>query len=718
MFNIAVLAIASAGGCLSVAVKAYHDAKERRDMPWTHHAKKLARKNKRKETIKERETLKRFQEGKLAAFLSNAREQQQRELSSLTGTNSNKVSEEEREINRNIAISFISLGLATAGTLFYPPLVFLSLPGMIYQTIPVWEKAFRVFQEKHKFGFHALESIVLPAFFLSGYFFVASLAYTLYYLNEKLLLKTKESSKRSLSNIFGEQPRFVWAFVDGVEVQIPFDSLKIDDLVVVNAGETIPVDGTIIDGIASIDQRILTGEAQPTEKERGEQVFASTVVLSGRIYIQVKKAGKDTVAAQIGDILRNTTDFKSTTELKGQEISDNAALPTLLLGIVSLFILGPAGALAIISASVGDIMMLVAPISVLNFLQITSQERILVKDGRALELLSEVDTIVFDKTGTLTEEQPYVGAIYTCQGINETELLTYAAAAEEKQTHPIARAIQQEASNRELSLPEIDSATYEIGYGLQVGINQKVVLVGSKRFMEMSEVTIPSEINTIQEQCNEYGYSLVYVALDRQLAGAIELHATIRPEAKHIISGLRQRGLTMYIISGDHEKPTKKLAQELGIQHYFAETLPENKAHLVEELQNEGKVVCFVGDGINDSIALKKANVSISLRGASTIATDTASIILMDENLTQLVRLFDLAQELDSNMQGNLVLSIVPGVLTIGGAFFLHFGILSAIWLYNIGLVAGVANAMQPMINYQRKSQNRLDVSSKAQNLD
>ena len=204
-------------------------------------------------------------------------------------------------------------------------------------------------------------------------------------------------------------------------------------------------------------------------------------------------------------------------------------------------------------------------------------------------------------------------------------------------------------------------------------------------------------------------YSLVYVALDGQLAGAIELHATIRPEAKGIISELRQRGFGIYIISGDHEKPTKKLAQELGIEHYFAETLPENKANLIEQLQkapkghDKGKAVCFVGDGINDSIALKTANVSISLRGASTIATDTAQIVLMDGSLKPLLQLFEIATELENNMKGNLLATIVPSVITIGGAFFLHFGVLSAIWLYNVGLLAGVVNAMWPLIKYQRK---------------
>ena len=296
--------------------------------------------------------------------------------------------------------------------------------------------------------------------------------------------------------------------------------------------------------------------------------------------------------------------------------------------------------------------------------------------------------------------------------------MTFAAAAEYKQTHPIARAIQQEALNRELTLPNIEEAAYEIGYGLKVIIDlstlrqaqgttsaghcNQEVLVGSKRFMEISEITIPPAIYAAQQECNEQGNSLIYVALDGQLAGAIELHATIRPEAKQIISQLHQQGFGVYIISGDQEKLTKTLAEELGIDHYFAESLPENKATLIEQLQAEGKAICFVGDGINDSIALKTANVSISLRGASTIATDTAQIIFMDGSLKSLGQLFAIASELDSNMKGNLWATIIPSVVTIGGAFFLHFGVLSAIWLYNVGLLAGVANAMRPMLTYNK----------------
>ena len=721
MFPFVALAIAGAGGALGVAVKKYREVKDKHDMPWSHGAKQLAKKNQRVEstslawTDKGKETVKKLQEGKLAVpsfvrtgFFSDARLEQQLELSSLADTSPNEISEVEQEVNRYLAISSISLALASAGTLFYPPLTFLSAVGIAYGSLPILRDAYNSLVQEKKFGIAGLASIAAITLLVGGYYFAASLGYTLYFLSEKLLIRTQDHSKKGMISIFFEQPRFVWVRKDGIELELPFEELKVDDIVVVNAGELIPIDGTITTGYASIDQRMLTGESQPAEKGVGDAVFASTIMLSGKIQIQVEKAGQDTVAAQIGHILNNTLDFKSSVELKGQEIADKSALPTVALALLALPVAGKVAALTILNACAGETIRLVAPIGLLNFLQMASDQGILIKDGRALELLNDVDTVVFDKTGTLTEEQPHVGAIHTCHGINENELLTLAAAAEYKQTHPIARAIQQEALQRELDLPKIEDATYEIGYGLNVVIEQKVVLVGSKRFMLMSEVAIPPEIDAIQQQCNEHGYSLVYVALDGQLAGAIELHATIRPEAKGIISELRQRGLEIYIISGDHEKPTKKLAQELDIEHYFAETLPENKAKLIEQLQNSGKAVCFVGDGINDSIALKTANVSVSLRGASTIATDTAQVILMDGNLKSLMNLFDIATDMQQNMKGNLAATIIPSVVTIGGAFFLHFGVLSAIWLYNVGLLAGVANAMRPMITYKRDTQNKV----------
>ena len=529
---------------------------------------------------------------KIAPFFVDSREQPLSEFSSVVGRK-NEISEAEKEINRGLKTLSVSLAFATAGTLFYPPLALLSLPGLLQRVIPLIRRGYREFRENHRFTMSTLDAIAVPAILFTGNYLVASLAITLIYLAERLKIKTQERSEKSLTNIFDLRSNFVWVLRDESEIEIPIDQLEIGDTIVINAGQTVPVDGIITDGYALIDQRTLTGEAPPVEKERDAQVFASTLVIEGRICVYVEKAGTDTVAAQIAEILNNTTDFKSGVQSKGEIIGDQAASGLLSLGILALPVVGAAGALAVLNAPVINTLRMAAPLSVLNFLQIAAKQGILIKDGRALELLGTVDTIVFDKTGTLTQEVPHVGALHLCRDLNENELLRYAAAAEQNQEHPIARAILQEASHRQLTLPQVAHAKYEVGYGLKVTIDERLILVGSKRFMEMANIAIPTDIALEQERCNRQGYSLVYIAIDplprlpypreglgvrAELVGAIELHPTIRPEARQIIQQLRERNLDIFIISGDHEEPTRQLANQLGIEHYFAETLPENKA--------------------------------------------------------------------------------------------------------------------------------------------
>jgi Cu2+-exporting ATPase len=613
----------------------------------------------------------------------------------------------EKEINRYLVVSNTSLVLTTLGGLVYPPLTIVSIPLLIYGSGYILKKAYDTVIKEHRIGVVIVESIAIVGFMVTGHFFATALWYTLYFYSRKLLRKTEDHSRKNLINIFGKQPRTVWVISNGVELEIPFSQLKTQDIIVINAGETIPIDGLIHSGIASIDQHVLTGELQPMAKGVGNSVFAGTVVLEGQIHIQVEKTGQETVAAQIGNILEKTADFKATMQSYGERIIDKGALPTLAVSAIALPILGTQSALAILNSCFGYQMRITAPLSMLNFLTIASKNSILIKDGRSLELLNQVDTVVFDKTGTLTEEQPHVGKIHCC-GIEENELLTYAAAAEYKQTHPIALAILAEAKQRRLNVAPVTQAKYEVGYGIKVNVDAKLIRVGSVRFMEMEGISIPPEMNILQEETHEQGHSLVFIALNDQLAGAIELYPTIRPEAKQIIAQLKQRGLSLYIISGDHEQPTRKLAQKLGIDNYFAETLPEDKANLIAQLQQKGKVVCFVGDGINDSIALKKSQVSISLRGASTVATDTAAIILMDNHLNQLDHLFEIAEEFNANMKNNLNLSIIPGFLCWGGVFFLHFGIVSTVLLYDASLLVGVWNAMSPSLKNGKSTSKNL----------
>jgi len=615
-------------------------------------------------------------------------------------------SEQEQQTNRLIALSGVTMGLATIGSYLFPPLLIPTIALGVYLMLPMYKMTFKSLIQERKIKLDLLGSLYLTGFWLAGYYIFAGFAYLLYFVGVKVVYQMEGRSRENLTNLFGQQPRFVWQRVEGVEVQTPLSALQVGDVVVVNAGEPLPVDGVIIEGLGSVDQHLLTGESQPVEKETGDTVFASTLLLSGRLFIQVEKTGQNTLTAQIGEVLKQTASYQTETELKGQELADKTVLPNLAASLLALPVVGLRGAVAVLGAGFGMNMRLVSLLGTMNYLTIASRHNILVKDGRALERLKEVDTIVFDKTGTLTLEQPHVAQLHVVQtGLSEDELLTYAATAEYRQPHPIAQAILAEAKKRKIPAMEIEEASYEVGYGIQVWIKGKRIRVGSSRFITQEGVTIPPEIETLQATCQAQGFALVLVAIDEQVVGALELHATIRPEAKRVIQALRKRHLSLAIISGDQEEPTQKLASELGIESYFANTLPENKALLIKQLQEKGRVVCFIGDGINDAIALKQADVSISLRGATTIATDTAQVVLMDQSLNRLDYLLELAHQFDHTLRTGFLTTIVPGVICIGGVFVAGFGMIAAEILFQVGFFSGLGVAMRPLLSKSDENQ-------------
>lgn len=626
----------------------------------------------------------------------------------------------EQMVNFAVTLSSVSLGFALLGSFVYAPLGFLSVPYILIIVAEMWKDAYKLLK-KGVVGVSFITGLTMLSCVLLGYFIPGSLTAFLFALSRKLLLSVKANSQKDVIDVFQQQPKTVWLLTDGVEVETPFEQLQAGDNVVVHTGEMIPVDGTIVEGIASVDQRLLTGEAQPIEKEQGDSVFASTVVLSGEIRIAVEKAGVDTTVAQIGAILNQTINYKTDVQLRAETLADRTVLPILAASFLTWPLLGPSSAIAVLNSHIGYRMSLIAPLSILSFFKILSHKGILVKDGLALDRLPLVDTVVFDKTGTLTLDQPHVCAIHGCSTYTEAQILSYAATAEGKQRHPIALAIVEEAKARAVSLLPLDKAHYEVGYGVKVVVQAtleqaaaaqpmhverqlQVVRVGSNRFMSKEGIAIPPAIEAIQAHCHEQGHSLVMVAIDDALAGAIELQPTIRPEAREIVQRLRKQGIqSTYILSGDHEIPTRRLAAELGIDHYFAETLPQNKAELIEQLQAEGKNICYVGDGINDSIALAKANVSISLCGASTIAQDTAQIILMHGGLLELGVLFDIAKEYEGNMWRNFWSVVGPCVLCIGGVYFIQFGLLTTIVIKQMGLFTGLASALSPLHTHRHE---------------
>ncbi len=613
---------------------------------------------------------------------------------------------DDAEMNRYLALSVLVVGLATVANLLFPPLLILTTASTLVLLLPLYKSAYHSIRHEKRVKTDLIAALYMSCLLLNGYFVFGAIVSALFFVGMKVAFQVEGRSRQGMSNVFGQQPRFAWRIVDGVEVQVAVAEIQAGDVIVVNAGETIPVDGVIVQGTVSIDQHMLTGEAQPAEKSVGERVLAATLMLSGRAHIAVEKAGAETSAAQIGAILTQTANFRTELEAQGIALADKSALPNLLLSIAAFPLRGFVGSTATLGAGFGFNLRACSMISTLNYLQIAARDTILIKDGRALERLRQVDTFVFDKTGTLTLAQPTVAQIYCCQaGLSEETLLTYAAAAEYRQSHPVAKAILSAAAERNLTLPPIDAASYEVGYGIKVTIENQLIRVGSDRFMAQEGVAIPDSMQRWQAACRQKGRAVILVAADDQLLGALELQATLRPEVETVLADLRQRGLALSIISGDQDEPTRALAHSLGIENYFANTLPENKAHLIEQLQSQGRVVCFIGDGINDAIALKKADVSISLRGATTIATDTAQIVLMDQSLSKLGNLLDLAKNFDKTIQQGFWTTMLPGMIGIAGVFFLHFGIVAVELLFQLGFFTGLGIAMLPLAHEKKQSQ-------------
>ena len=567
-----------------------------------------------------------------------------------------------------------------------------------YTSIPTFKAARAVLVEEKRLGVDVLDAIVVVGCLGTMAIFPGSVLCWCLSFGRVLVKKTQDNSKKLLLNAFGKQPRYVWLYRDGAEVQIALDRLQPLDVIVVNTGEVVPVDGIIVQGMAMIDQHALTGESTPAEKGVGDRVFAATVMVAGKVLVQVEKSGNETASAKISQILNDTAGYKLSSQQKGERLADKAVIPTLAVGAVGMATMGLGGAVAVLNSDFGTGIRMAAPLAMLSSLALCANKGILVKDGRALELMNEVDTVLFDKTGTLTRERPEVGRIIASHGFAPERILQFAAAAERRFHHPIALAILHKAQELDIELPPTDDTQYKVGYGITVAVEGHTIRVGSRRFMDMEGVGLTPEVEEALDRAHREGHTMVMVSVDGRLGGAIELHAAVRPEVRQIVQGLRDRGIKhIAIISGDHEAPTRKLAESLGMDRYFAQVLPADKADYVAKLQEEGRKVCFVGDGINDSIALKQANVSISLRGASSIATDTAHIVFLEEGLSRLCDLRDTARDLDRNVRRSWRLILAPNIACIAGVFTMGFGIMTSVITNNVAAMAALANGMLPL---------------------
>ena len=607
-----------------------------------------------------------------------------------------RIAHTHQKVDHYLKVSMTHLGVATIRQFIYPPIAPLHIGLFIYNNFPIYKYSEQFIEKKRYYPFTAIGSLLALA---TNQYFAIGLGCCFYWVSEKVILLTQSHSKKLLTNTFGLLPSMVWCLRDNVEVETPLEEIQVNDIVVVTIGDVIPIDGIIVDGMAMIDQHALTGESLPAEKRIGETVFAATVVLSGKILVKTEKTGLETTVAKIAQMLERSAHFKNNVQILGEQWAEKWVLPFVGLFLVTTSVMGPSVGLVVLTAYFGSRLRVLAPLGTFSHLKWASQQGILVKDGRALESLMKVDTILFDQTGTLTNQTLSVVKIILCDDYGEDELLTYAAAAEVKMTHPIAKAIVNHARAVNLTLPNLDDSKYQVGYGITVNIENRLIQVGSARFMKLEGIMLPDKIEQAMTHAHTQGYSVVMVAVNHQLIGAIELQSVVRSEVKQLVAYLRHRhGIKhIAIVSGDHKQPTKNLADQLGMDDYFYDILPAAKASIVEQLQTEGKSVCFIGDGINDAIAMKKANVSISLMGASSIATDAAEVVLMDGTLRHLTELFDIAKQLDINLQTSLVISMVPSAINLSGAFLFNFGFTTAVVVKNLAFFVGLGNAMLPL---------------------
>lgn len=626
-----------------------------------------------------------------------------------SGTKPKSMSVAEAEAAHQQGVSLGAAGLFAVGAFTTPTIAWVGLLMLGYNATYMLRKIRHSLHKQANLSVVCLDFLSISFAILLGFFFTAALLFGMVFTASRLTAKTEREAQADFSRIFGELSDTAWLLQDGIEVEVPLSSLNEKDVIVVHSGNMIPVDGHIVAGEGMVDQHLLTGESQPVEKKTGDEVLTSTLLLAGSVQIRVYKKGSETITGQIAKTLEHAASFKHKVESRGEYLTEKGAFYTLLASGLTLPFLGINQAVAISYSGFGYQMRMAAPLMVLNYLRIVSRNGILVKDGRVLDTLHVVDTVIFDKTGTLTEDVPQVERVIACDSFTERQLLQYAASAEQRQKHPIAQAIIDYAQQQNIILLNLEHSEYAIGHGLQATLVEEQngeafqIKIGSQRFIQSSGIKLPEPIALIQKEADDKGYSVVYVACEQgQLIGAIELRPVLRPQASDSIAALNKLGMRVYIISGDREKTTRHLAQSLGIDNYFAETLPQDKAKHVEMLQARGHKVCFVGDGINDSVALQKADVSISLHGAATIAQDTADIVLMNPDLSNIPYLLNMSKELDQRMSFSEQLNLGSGFGCVVGVFLFGMGTSGAMLFYSAGLLANLGNALLPLFAHRQ----------------
>lgn len=530
-------------------------------------------------------------------------------------------------------------------------------------------------------GFLDFKSV--SAHVMNLYFESAGTILTLITLGKTLEAKAKGKTTDAISKLLNLAPKMARVLRDNQEKNVPVEEVKKDDVVIVKAGESIPVDGVIISGSSSIDESALTGESLPVDKKEGDKAIGATINRNGYFKMRVTKTGDETVLAQIVKLVDEATSSKAPIANLADRVSGVfvpivigiafiAAIIWLLLGSTFEFALSIGISVLVISCPCA--LGLATPTAIMVGTGQGAINGILFKSAKALETTHELQTIVFDKTGTITEGKPVVTDIFPLQN-TENDLLQIAASLESLSEHPLAQAITTSAKEKNLSFLEVEKFTQVAGQGIRGIIDGKKILAGN--FKMMNENQIETTSANFLDNSKNGGKTTLYFAQDNRLIGIIRVADVIKDTSKEAIEELNQMGLQTIMLTGDNETTARAIAKKAGIRNVIAEVLPADKEHEIQKLQNQGQKVAMVGDGINDAPALARADVGIAIGAGTDIAIDSADVVLMKSQLTEVSTAIRLSKATIKNIKENLFWAFIYNIIGIpiaAGIFYPAFG--------------------------------------------
>jgi len=506
------------------------------------------------------------------------------------------------------------------------------------------------------------------------YFEAAGVIITLITLGKYLESVTKGKTSEAIKKLMGLAPKTAMVIRDGKEIEITIEEVEAGDVIIVKPGEKMPVDGEVVEGTTSVDESMLTGESIPVEKIIGDGIIGGSINKNGTIKYKATKVGKDTVLAQIIKLVEDAQGSKAPIAKLADVISGYFVPVVIGIAIVSAmawYFIGGQSTVFALTIFISVLVIacpcalgLATPTAIMVGTGKGAEHGVLIKSGVALETTHKIKTIIFDKTGTITEGKPKVTDVVVTNGITQNDLLQLAASAEKGSEHPLGEAIVKEAEEKGLGLKKPGYFKAIPGHGIEVEIDGKKILLGNRKLMVESNISLDN-LERISDQLATEGKTPMYIAMESKLAGIIAVADTVKENSRKAIKMLRNMEIEVVMITGDNKRTAEAIAKQVGIDRTLAEVLPQDKAIEVKKLQDEGKKVAMVGDGINDAPALVQADIGIAIGSGTDVAMESADIVLMRSDLMDVPTAIQLSKKTIRNIKQNLFWAFGYNILGI-----------------------------------------------------